>query len=155
MAYNTKKMLEDVNGDLIPQWYDPEDDEFKPLTNDQRTGSVNLHQTQNTIPSQGVLEINLDDLQNAKEIIICVGTNSQSSKYNISAFNRTLGSSRFGKTIRDVTVEEVEEEVKTSRTTHVAHARFEVFGNSMRILIKRTDTGSAPLYGDVMIMGVY
>src|SRR5690625_726459 len=36
MAYNERKMLEDVNGDLIPQYYDPVDDEFKPLTNDPR-----------------------------------------------------------------------------------------------------------------------
>lgn len=155
MAYNTKKMLEDVNGDLIPQWYDPEDDEFKPLTNDQRTGSVNLHQTQNTIPSQGMLEIDLDDLQNAKEIIICIGTNSQHSKYSISVFNATLGTVRFGKTLKDVNVEELEEEIKTSRTSYVAHARFDVFGNTMRVFIKRTDTGSATLYCDVMIMGVY
>src|SRR5690625_551042 len=44
MAYNERKMLEDVNGDLIPQYYDPVDDEFKPLTNDPRdvrlTGSI-------------------------------------------------------------------------------------------------------------------
>jgi len=36
MSYNERKMLEDVNGDLIPQYYDPVDDEFKPLTNDPR-----------------------------------------------------------------------------------------------------------------------
>lgn len=32
MAYNTKKMLEDSNGDLIPQYWDVVDQEFKPLT---------------------------------------------------------------------------------------------------------------------------
>lgn len=43
MAYSDKPMLEDVNGKPIPQYYDPVDDEFKPLTNDptkvQLTGS--------------------------------------------------------------------------------------------------------------------
>ncbi|WP_141431898.1 hypothetical protein [Bacillus sp. 03113] len=34
MAYNTKAMLTDVNGDLIPQYYDPVADDFFPLTQD-------------------------------------------------------------------------------------------------------------------------
>lgn len=34
MAYRNKKMLEDINGDLIPQYWDVVDQEFKPLTND-------------------------------------------------------------------------------------------------------------------------
>lgn len=46
MAYNTKKMLEDSNGDLIPQYYDPVADEFKPLTNDPRDVRVTGSRTE-------------------------------------------------------------------------------------------------------------
>lgn len=41
MPYNTKSMLRDVNGDLIPQYYDPVADEFKPMGKDVTlTGSI-------------------------------------------------------------------------------------------------------------------
>ena len=185
MAYNTKKMLEDSNGDLIPQYFNQSADQYEHLrgkdgvnfvgnhvltdsgiwvpqrgTEDgaahtQLTGSIELHKTQNTMAAQSVLEINLEDLKKAKEIIISIGTNSSSSKYDISAFNTTLGSARFGKTLREVTVDEIAEEFKTTKTTHVAQTKFEVWGNSMKVMIKRVDTGPAPLYGVVMIMGVY
>lgn len=32
MSYSDKQMLRDVNGDLIPQYWDIQDEEFKPLT---------------------------------------------------------------------------------------------------------------------------
>lgn len=34
MAYNTKRMLTDANGDLIPQFYDPATDSFVPWQTD-------------------------------------------------------------------------------------------------------------------------
>lgn len=82
MPWTQKQMLRDANGDLIPQYWDVVEQEFKPLTgsdgaNDVRlTGSnvekINITQEVGIIPAGGNKRININVPQRTKSISLYI-----------------------------------------------------------------------------------
>jgi len=82
MPWTQKQMLRDANGDLIPQYWDVAEQDFKPLTgqggaNDVRlTGSnvekINITQEVGIIPAGGNKRININVPQRTKSISLYI-----------------------------------------------------------------------------------
>ncbi|MEH7088112.1 hypothetical protein V7100_03870 [Priestia megaterium] len=78
MAYNTKKMLRDIDEKLIPQFYDPVSDSYKPLV-DPRAGSSTLTGKVKNVTNAGTATA-LDDIA-CREVTVIAKKGNTGSIY--------------------------------------------------------------------------
>lgn len=90
MPYRNKQMLRDANGDLIPQYWDVAEQEFKPLTgsdgaNDVRlTGSKLIHQfpfNEDIDPLTSLEIISAVDISHYVKIVISFNFSSEAERF--------------------------------------------------------------------------